>query len=221
MRKPILFLFAAAFLLFRPAGAQEKCYEFYPGKEGKQVFRAVTSNASVINSVEAELKLPATQRRKFIAGKLTRGNGGHNQPWSWHFTPSQWSLAEMSIEVCDGEPDYVEKNLDTWMQQVGSYCPWSGQVIRACPVSSVEPRRGAGGAWIGAAGEGLAFETDRSGSASVEVFSARGERLAALAAGRVDAGRHVMAAPRLAPGVYHFVLRLDGGAAAAKTLVLP
>lgn len=65
-----------------------------------------------------------------ITGKLVRGDGGFNQPWSWHLDPASVSMAEISIEVCDGRPSYVEESLDEWLATVGdAYCPWGSRVV--------------------------------------------------------------------------------------------
>ena len=34
-------------------------------------------------------------------------------------------MAELAIEVCDGQPSYVEKNLGDFP----TYCPWGARVI--------------------------------------------------------------------------------------------
>ena len=65
-----------------------------------------------------------------VTGKLVRGDGGFNSPWSWHLVPESVGMAEISIEVCDGRPSYVEENLDEWLNTVGeSYCPWGSKVV--------------------------------------------------------------------------------------------
>lgn len=65
-----------------------------------------------------------------ITGNLVRGDGGFNQPWSWHLDPASMGMAEISIEVCDGRPSYVEEHLDEWLATVGdTYCPWGSRII--------------------------------------------------------------------------------------------
>ena len=96
--------------------------------EGKEDFVAVTSDSAVIAVVNSQLAKPVAERKMHINGKIERGNGGHNLAWSWHFTPNQWSLAEMSMELCDGWPGFVEENLDYWIDTVGRFCPWSSYV---------------------------------------------------------------------------------------------
>ncbi len=56
------------------------------------------------------------------------GRGDHNSPWSWHLDPAETSMAELTIEVCSGLPSFVEADLDVWLNNVGSYCPWSAEL---------------------------------------------------------------------------------------------
>jgi len=55
------------------------------------------------------------------------GAGLHNAPWSWHLEDAR--LAEFTIELCDGNPQYVEEELDYWLNTVQSYCPWSAILV--------------------------------------------------------------------------------------------
>lgn len=65
-----------------------------------------------------------------VTGRLVRGDGGFNQPWSWHLDPASVRMAEVSIEVCDGRPSFVEEELDYWLGTVKTYCPWSSKVVK-------------------------------------------------------------------------------------------
>lgn len=97
-------------------------------------FIASTSDQVVIDTVLANIALPLNQR-KFIAGNINYGNGGHNHNSShwflWHFIPNQWNLVEMAIEVCDGCP-YSDVDADTafWVGNLGQFCPWTGRPVR-------------------------------------------------------------------------------------------
>jgi hypothetical protein len=64
-------------------------------------------------------------------GRILRGPGAgdHNAPWSWHLDPEQIEMAEMTVEVCDGTPSYVEEHLDEFVDTVERYCPWSAQLV--------------------------------------------------------------------------------------------
>jgi hypothetical protein len=65
------------------------------------------SNPGLIQEVLDELTKPLSDRRH-ISGPIAAGDGGHNfngpHRFAWHFVPDQWSLAEISIELCDGRP---------------------------------------------------------------------------------------------------------------------
>lgn len=56
------------------------------------------------------------------------GPGLHNAPWSWHLDPAATTMAEFTIEVCDGTPEFVEKELSYWLESVGQYCPWNARL---------------------------------------------------------------------------------------------
>lgn len=58
-------------------------------------------------------------------GTVVRDDPGPNSPWSWHIDPQSLEFADVTIEVCDGLPSYVEDGTVTSDQ----YCPWSAKVI--------------------------------------------------------------------------------------------
>lgn len=91
-------------------------------------FRAVTDDPQVIAAVRAELRLPPHERKLFIIGPIGRGDGGHNLSWKWHFLPGQWRLAEVAIELCDGNAVLVDQAVDYWVDTVGQFCPWTAYV---------------------------------------------------------------------------------------------
>jgi hypothetical protein len=95
--------------------------------KGEQDFIAVSSRPEVISIVIEELKKPVSDRKQMINGAIARGNDG-NIDWSWHFKPDDWDLAEISMELCDGLPSDVEKDIDYWIDTVGRFCPWASYV---------------------------------------------------------------------------------------------
>ena len=95
---------------------------------GLQDFRAITDDPVIITEVRAQLQLPIAERHLFIIGDIDRGNGDHNLDWNWHFLPSQWALAEVSIELCDGNAVLVSQDVDYWVDTVGQFCPWGARV---------------------------------------------------------------------------------------------
>jgi hypothetical protein len=68
---------------------------------------------------------------KFPNGRILRGPGpvDFNSPWSWHLDPGDIEMSEMTTEVCDGTPSYVEEHLDEFVDTVGRYCPWSARLV--------------------------------------------------------------------------------------------
>src|SRR5262245_61969056 len=40
------------------------------------------------------------KNHRFPSGKIAQGDGGFNQPYSWHFLPDSVRMVEASIEVC-------------------------------------------------------------------------------------------------------------------------
>jgi hypothetical protein len=72
-------------------------------------------------------------RHKHVHGKLVRGDGGFNQPWSWHLDPNNTTMAEVSMEICDGTPGMVESHLDYFLDTVKYFCPGGSQIIDILP----------------------------------------------------------------------------------------
>lgn len=59
-------------------------------------------------------------------GLIVRGDdGGVNTGYSWHIDPNSLEFADVTTEVCDGLPSYVEDGTLTG----DSFCPWSAEVI--------------------------------------------------------------------------------------------
>jgi len=116
--------------------------------EGKEDFVAVSSDNSVIAAVNGQLAKPVDERTLHINGIIERGNGGHNLGWGWHFTPNRWALAEVSMELCDGNSTLVEQDIAYWVDTVGRYCPWASyvksEITTGAVVSSFEDCAAAG-----------------------------------------------------------------------------
>lgn len=94
-------------------------------------FRYLTTAPELIARAREQMSLPADKRTLFAAGSIAAGNGGHNQPWSWHFT--SLTLTQVSIELCDGRPSMVEAGLDYWLNTVKSFCPWGSYLHAVQP----------------------------------------------------------------------------------------
>jgi len=57
------------------------------------------------------------------------GEGDHNAPWNWHLDPEDIEMAENTIELCDGAPNYVEDNVPEFTENVLRYCPWAAELV--------------------------------------------------------------------------------------------
>jgi hypothetical protein len=111
--------------------AAERHFEFaIRNHEASENFVAITSDSTVIGLLEEQLELPEADRNLHITGPLEFGDGGHNTGRTWHFVPNEWTLAEMSVELCDGWSSGVESDLSYWLDTVGTFCPWDSHVLR-------------------------------------------------------------------------------------------
>ncbi len=94
-----------------------------------QTFVLRLSDPSAIGAAYENLR---GRNNQFPIGPFRTGNGGFNAPWSWHLDPDETRMTEAAIEVCDGEPNYVEAHVEDYLQ-VGSYCPWGGHIVAVKP----------------------------------------------------------------------------------------
>ena len=65
-----------------------------------------------------------------IHGTVVRGDGGFNDPYAWHLDPATVTFPDMAMEVCDGRPQFIQDDLDYWVDTVRYYCPWGAQIVR-------------------------------------------------------------------------------------------
>lgn len=106
-------------------------FEFAHGPApGGTTYVAATSDRGLIETARIELAKPLVERRLHISGPIAKGDGHENAPWHWHFVHDRWELVQVSVEVCDANPKYVDQNLDHWLETVGRYCPWASRVLR-------------------------------------------------------------------------------------------
>lgn len=59
-------------------------------------------------------------------GRILEGDGGVNIGHNWHLEDVE--LVDVTIEVCDGTADFVDENLEVFLD-LGNYCPWSALVV--------------------------------------------------------------------------------------------
>jgi hypothetical protein len=79
-----------------------------------------------VDELEARLNSGAVG---VVLGSIVEGDGGYNEPWSWHMVPSTVHTADASIELCDGRPSFIEDDLDYWLDTVRQFCPWGATVV--------------------------------------------------------------------------------------------
>ncbi len=63
-------------------------------------------------------------------GRILRETGV-NEGWSWSPDPDDFEFADLTAEVCDGEPADVESGDLT----CDRYCPWSAIVVAIDPAA--------------------------------------------------------------------------------------
>lgn len=104
-----------------------------PGQEfvievaGEQ-FRLRTTNLAAATALDERRR---TGVLGVVSGRIVRGDGGFNAPWSWHLDPLSIEVPQASIELCDGRPSMVQSDLDYWVDTVQRYCPWAARVYDA------------------------------------------------------------------------------------------
>jgi hypothetical protein len=104
-----------------------------------EVFQVWVTNPQTVQQI---LDLAAGESTANIPnGVILRGSGAadYNLPWSWHLDPQQIEMAEVTTEVCDGRPSYVEEHLDEFVDTVGRYCPWSARLVSVEVLGSPAP----------------------------------------------------------------------------------
>lgn len=94
-----------------------------------EVFRVWVTNPATIEQIIALRDGKSQANIPNGAIREGPGQGNHNAPWSWHLDPEEIEMAEMTIELCDGRPTYVEENLAEFVNTVGRYCPWSARLV--------------------------------------------------------------------------------------------
>src|SRR5687768_1130060 len=75
-------------------------------------FRVGVNDPAQVDSFAARL---ASGFEGNISGTLVAGPGGVNAPWGWHLDPGSVHVADVTAEVCDGRPSFVEAELDYWL----------------------------------------------------------------------------------------------------------
>ena len=80
----------------------------------------------------AEALLAGEEAPRIPNGRVIVGDdGGVNTGWSWHIDPNDIEFVDMTIELCDGRPSFVERG----EVDGGRFCPWSAEVVAIEPAA--------------------------------------------------------------------------------------
>jgi hypothetical protein len=139
MKKMFIFL-AAIVMLSCSKNDEEPLRYFEVGTDANSrdwrdtSFIVATSDATLCSQIEAQLLLPANQR-KLVHGALSKGSGGYNKnaghEFKWHFREDDWQLVDVTAEIFDGRPySDVDLHTDYWLDTVKRFGSWSSYVKR-------------------------------------------------------------------------------------------
>ena len=94
-----------------------------------QEFKVELASADLVANAEALLR--GEEAPSIPVGLIVRDDPSVNAPWSWHIDPATVEFADMTTEVCDGLPEYVEDFTLT----SNIYCPWGAQIVSLEPLT--------------------------------------------------------------------------------------
>ena len=81
-----------------------------------------------VDKAQATRLLDGAEGPDIPNGRIVRATGV-NEGWSWSLDPADFEFAELTTEVCDGNPSDVESGDLT----SDRYCPWSARVVEIEP----------------------------------------------------------------------------------------
>jgi hypothetical protein len=218
--------FLLLFVVLTANAESRKYYEigFRPYSE-EESFIAVTSDPEIIEMAAKQLALPDEKRDLHINGLLAAGNGGFNRNWNWHIVPGEWFLAEISVEVCDGRPSFVESELEYWLNTVKRYCPWASYVRKEIIMDGTGDEEAEDGIMIfpNPAGDFFMISSDinKGKEGRLRMYNVLGELvleqeimgLKAVTGERIYTGG-------LLPGMYTVMITFDGRTSVKKLVVV-
>jgi hypothetical protein len=93
---------------------------FKVGSETYRVLLTDPEDVATANELLAGYEAP-----RIPNGVVVRGDASVNTGWSWHIDPESLEFADVTTEVCDGKPSFVEQGIITGDR----FCPWSAHVV--------------------------------------------------------------------------------------------
>ena len=120
----------------KPTPSQSAAQPFYPAGSVIVTFDVKGEQYRILvvdpDNVAIAQKLLSGQEAPSIPnGLIVRGDPSVNTGWSWHIDPQSLEFADMTTEVCDGKPSYVEDGTLSGDR----FCPWSARVIAIAPAN--------------------------------------------------------------------------------------
>lgn len=94
-----------------------------------QEFKIELDTAELVQN--AQDLLDGKEAPSIPVGNIMRDDPSINEPWSWHIDPASVEFADMTTEVCDGLPEYVEDGTLT----SDIYCPWGAKIVSLEPLT--------------------------------------------------------------------------------------
>jgi hypothetical protein len=98
-------------------------------KVESETYRVLVTDAddiAIVNKLLAGDEAPGIPN-----GVVVRGDPSVNTGWSWHIDPATLDFADVTTEVCDGLPSFVENDEISGDR----YCPWSAKVVAVEPAN--------------------------------------------------------------------------------------
>jgi hypothetical protein len=134
-----------------PEAAVEPVAVTFATADGSTFRTALTQPADIAAAQDA---LAGDGNAGIPNGTLAYGDGGINAPHEWHMEGT--TLAEVTIELCDGTATMVDDDVAYWVETVGQFCPWNATVVAIDPMTP--PNNGEdpnGGGEDDASGDGI------------------------------------------------------------------
>jgi hypothetical protein len=119
----LLAVLALAFAAPTTAGAAKRALVTW--KVGSESFRTYLNRPEDVGAVRTAIR--RGERAGIPIGRIHRGTR-ENAGRRWHLRNVR--LVEVTIELCDGRPSDLDRDLDYWAGTVKRYCPWGARPIR-------------------------------------------------------------------------------------------
>jgi hypothetical protein len=104
--------------------------------DGKPVRTFLTD----VETAEILLQIAEGERKDGIPNGILLDDRPRKSPydpnWSWHFKPDSVRMADVTIEVCDATPTYIEEHMDEWFrgEKEARWCGWSAKLVKVEPL---------------------------------------------------------------------------------------